>query len=316
MKVLYIMSWGRSGSTLLDNLLGEVPGFFSAGELHRLWERGLLQNSRCGCGLEVSRCPVWKEVVHRVGVDAQRSGFVPEPRTIANYRADTLRVRNTRRLLRLARQTDLDHDLAWYVTTVSSLYRNVAEVTGATVIVDSTKSPADAAILRAVSGVEPFFIHLVRDPRAVAHSWQRERLLTDLSQPRPMVRHPPAGSTMSWLAWNLGAESVRRAYPAGTSMLVRYEDFVSEPKSTIQEIIGLLDEPDRELSFLQGFTAKLEVNHTVSGNPSRYAVGSVELRADTEWTRELPSRDRALATAIALPLLRRYGYSVRGHGIS
>ena len=29
LKLVYVMSCGRSGSTLLDRLLGQVPGFFS-----------------------------------------------------------------------------------------------------------------------------------------------------------------------------------------------------------------------------------------------------------------------------------------------
>ena len=40
-RVLYILGWGRSGSTVLGNILGEVDGFFCAGELHYLWERRL-----------------------------------------------------------------------------------------------------------------------------------------------------------------------------------------------------------------------------------------------------------------------------------
>lgn len=45
-KVLYIAGWGRSGSTILDNVLGQVEGFFSGGELSYLWERGLSENRR------------------------------------------------------------------------------------------------------------------------------------------------------------------------------------------------------------------------------------------------------------------------------
>jgi len=33
-KVLYIAGWGRSGSTILDNVLGQLDGCFSTGELN------------------------------------------------------------------------------------------------------------------------------------------------------------------------------------------------------------------------------------------------------------------------------------------
>ena len=35
-KIIYILGSGRSGTTLLDILLGNEPSFFSAGELNRI----------------------------------------------------------------------------------------------------------------------------------------------------------------------------------------------------------------------------------------------------------------------------------------
>ena len=43
LRVLYVGSWSRSGSTLLDLMLGQVPGFVSVGELRFLWQRGLIE---------------------------------------------------------------------------------------------------------------------------------------------------------------------------------------------------------------------------------------------------------------------------------
>ena len=42
-KVLYVTAWRRSGSTILDDVLGQLDGCFSTGELHYLWERSVLQ---------------------------------------------------------------------------------------------------------------------------------------------------------------------------------------------------------------------------------------------------------------------------------
>jgi len=49
-KVIYIAGWGRSGSTLIDGILGHTPGLVSVGEIKFIWERGFIENRRCSCG--------------------------------------------------------------------------------------------------------------------------------------------------------------------------------------------------------------------------------------------------------------------------
>ena len=61
-KLVFIAGAGRSGSTLLELLLGQFDGVFAAGELHSMWHRGLIENRRCGCGLPFRHCAVWKSV--------------------------------------------------------------------------------------------------------------------------------------------------------------------------------------------------------------------------------------------------------------
>ncbi|HEY6175374.1 MAG TPA: hypothetical protein VIX73_13045, partial [Kofleriaceae bacterium] len=64
-KVLSINGWCRNGSTIIGNLLNEVDGFFHVGELHFLWKNayGDGSNTRCGCGLDLVRCPIWSRVL-------------------------------------------------------------------------------------------------------------------------------------------------------------------------------------------------------------------------------------------------------------
>ena len=64
-KVLYIAGSGRSGSTILDNILGELDGFVSAGEVRFLWERGMRDDRTCACGEPFSSCPFWGDVLTR-----------------------------------------------------------------------------------------------------------------------------------------------------------------------------------------------------------------------------------------------------------
>ncbi len=60
--VLYIGGCQRSGSTLLDRMLGQTHGHVSAGEVTHLWARGLSANDLCGCGERFADCPFWTEV--------------------------------------------------------------------------------------------------------------------------------------------------------------------------------------------------------------------------------------------------------------
>ncbi len=60
--VLYIGGHGRSGSTILAQTLGQIPGFVNVGELWQVWYRGLRENERCGCGQPFYSCTFWRAV--------------------------------------------------------------------------------------------------------------------------------------------------------------------------------------------------------------------------------------------------------------
>ena len=60
--VLFIAGLGRSGSTLVDRVLGSLPGVQSLGEVVHLWQRGLVDNETCGCHEPFRSCPFWGKV--------------------------------------------------------------------------------------------------------------------------------------------------------------------------------------------------------------------------------------------------------------
>src|SRR6266571_3275615 len=76
--VLFIAGASRSGSTMLDLLLGELDGYVAAGELRNLWGHGLLDGWRCGCGEPVKSCPFWRSVLERAGLDRVDPAWVDE----------------------------------------------------------------------------------------------------------------------------------------------------------------------------------------------------------------------------------------------
>jgi hypothetical protein len=307
-KVLYIMSGTRSGSTILDQILGELDGFFSTGELRFVWERGLLEDRTCGCRRPVRECEVWSAVLSAdAGVDEPLEKRSAED--VVRLQHESLRLRHTWRVLRRHRE-DLDGPLAHYAPVADQLYRAVHDVTGARVIVDSSKHPSDAALLPLLPTIDPYVVHLVRDPRAVVHSWQRKREEPDRPGDAEMPTWSLPKTALNWDAVNLAANAVRRA-AGDRAILLRYQDLVHDPQDAIRRIATLVGEHPATLPFLDDHTVRLRPNHTVSGNPSRFRIGDIVLREDDEWIRAQSTTDRWLATLLTLPLLRGYGLPLR-----
>ena len=306
MKVLFVLGWGRSGSTLLDALLGHLDGFFSAGEIRWLWER-LPEKRRCSCGKTLSECSIWSCVVQ----DVLEIRPLMSPEKIVSLQREVARVRHVPRLLVDESRRKLGSGrVGEYLEVMAELYQATAKRTGARVIVDSSKLPSDAILLRNLPGIDPYLVHLVRDPRAVANSWQRHMEQPDHYEPGQMMRRGTLDSGVKWIGWNAAAEIIKRRYGAERSMLLRYEDFARGPRRTVEAIARMTGENPPRLPFESESVATLGGNHMAAGNPSRYRTGRVEIRPDEVWRSTLSAADRRLTTLVCLPLLRRYRYGL------
>lgn len=288
-RVVFLGGLGRSGTTLLERLLGELPGVAPLGEVVHLWARGVLAGEPCGCGAPFPACPFWREVGERA--------FGGWSETMAR-RALVLRDRvdRTRRVPRVAHP-----DLAEYVGTYRRVYEAAASVAGARVVVDSSKHASLAHCL-AAGGAAIHVVHVVRDPRGVAHSWRRT--VRRPENGRPMTRWGPARTALHWTAQNLALDLLARR--GGDVTRVRYEDLVTAPHATLTSLAERLALP-ADLPFVTGSTVRLGTAHTASGNPMRFTVGPVDLALDDSW-RSGPRR--GLVAALTWPLRSRYGYTV------
>lgn len=309
MKVLYILGAGRSGSTILGNVLGEADGYVHAGELRGIWGNGLIRRQSCGCGVPIPTCQAWSIILAETFSDPD----VPEsdPRTIERWKL-TVRMRHTWRLLRMAKARLLERpELRGYTRVMAGLYRHLGQVSASEIVIDSSKRSSDGALLRLMEGIEPYYVHLVRDPRAVAFSWQRSKPSLGSPRLKYMPRFDANESARYWTQLNAGAELIRRHQPSDRFLLVRYEDFIREPQRTTDSIAAFAGLPTTNTQFVDERTIELRVNHTVGGNPDRLFSGTIRLRPDDEWVQRQGKGDRIKATAIALPLLSRYGYRLR-----
>jgi hypothetical protein len=306
-KVLAIIGQGRSGSTILDNVLGEIDGWFSAGELHNLWKRGLVRGHSCGCGRPVTKCRVWMDVLDQARRRLGRP--LPPPERVVDWQDSLVSPSRTQILVNETTES-LGPPLSDYVALLDCLYGAIADVTGARLIIDSSKRPAHGAVLHLPAHISPFFVQLVRDPRAVSYS--RRRTKTDADK-REMRRDGPFRSAQRWRRRNQEAELVRRQHSAASSLLLRYEDFVADPRAAISDILNLVGET-AEIPVSNDNEVVFGESHTAAGNPSRFLRGVLRLREDDQWVTDQKPGDRLVATCLSYPLLKRYGYRVRvGH---
>ncbi|HWB36481.1 MAG TPA: sulfotransferase [Rugosimonospora sp.] len=300
-SVLFIGGLGRSGTTLLERLLGELPGVTPLGEVVHLWRRDVQHDERCACGRPFSRCPFWTAVGERAfgGWDA-----LDLPRLLALQSA----VDRTRFIPRLA-ATSLPPDwraaVAEYVGHYERVYAAAAELSGARVVIDSSKNASLAYCLRWSDALDLKVLHLVRDARGVAYSWTKQVARPE-SDGDTMTRYSPTRSALLWDAHNAAFALLRRRGVAVRRL--RYEKLLAAPGRTAASLARWLGVP-AELGFLAGDgAALLGPCHSAAGNPMRFTTGPVELRRDDAWRTQLPPAQRRLVAAMTAPLLGRYGY--------
>lgn len=306
LNVLYVMGSGHSGSTLLDMMLGEIPGFLSCGEVHVLSR--LQPSDACSCGQALSACEIWSNVV---GADSAAA-----PLQALRTQQRSVRARHTPALLARRRHAPLQGPVGGYAEAITEVYRRLSAATGADVLIDSSKEPSHAALLGLLPQVNARFVHLVRDPRGVVYSYLRaQRRGADRADGMPGAGAVGPKALIAqgarWTVANGLAELVTVRFGRRTSLRLKYEDLISAPERVLPGLASLFGRNLGARRIVEDGHARLGTNHMLTGNRSRNRTGRVPLRIDDEWVKELAPRDVALVSSTTFPLLTRYGYAYR-----
>lgn len=313
--MLSIVGPGRSGTTILASILGEVPGVLSVGELRWLWRRGLLEQRSCGCGREPAECPLWSVVLGRI-LGSPPGGVASETaeRDVSSVVNDQREVSARRHRVRVIRSATKPGRhwaaLRRMQSVTAEVCAELCAATDARLLVDTSKRAQEAAVLAAVDNIDHYVLHIVRDPRAVAYSWRRAKPARPSGDGATMGTRRLLPSVARWVENSLGAELLRRQLPPDRWMSIRYEDFAARPRETVDRLLAFLN-LDVAAPFETEDTVVLGANHIVAGNPSRFRRGSVRIVADSEWQEQMSTRDQWCVAALTTPLLQRYRYPTR-----
>jgi Sulfotransferase family len=307
-RVLYIGGLGRSGSTLLDRMLGRVRGCRSVGELAFLWRRGLVENNRCGCGQRFRDCPFWT----RVGREAFGGWERLDPGEVLDLQANVDRTRFVPLMCAPSLWPPYRRRLDRYLGLLADLYRAIQRVSGEPVVVDATKHASHTYLLRRLPGLDLRVVHLVRDSRGVAFAWTKVVRRAEVVDGQAlMTTEHPLRLAGRWVSHNLLFHLLRAA--GVPTLLVRYETLVRHPRRELARIIRHLGQApeDADLGFVGDDYVELAPSHALAGNPMRFQQGRVPLRLDEAWRRDMRRRHRLLTLTTTWPLLLRYGYLTR-----
>jgi hypothetical protein len=300
--VLYIGGAGRSGSTLLDMLLGNAPSFFSVGEVRFFWEYLARDDLLCGCGMRLRQCEFWSQIYSSLlkqGLD------MPHLASLSHH------LNRTRNALWMIGNVPrkLIPALSELRQATTALYKLISATSGASVIVDSSKVPSQFAILRQLDEIDLRLLHLVRDGRAVAYSWSKrpKKELAKTSLPATMPRHIPFRSIVTWAVENASIAQLGQKLP---HVVIRYEDFSHNPHAEMQRALTALGLDSADANNLCEADLVLQPTHSVGGNPIRFTTREAVIKPDLEWQEKMPRSIKTILWLLAMPMMRHYEYSL------
>ena len=270
-----------------------------------------MQNGRaCGCGATHRECPIWSQVLSRdLRFESRSAAEMAElqrkvvPTTHVWWRTGTL--------LRSKTEADLPPSVSTYLRLMCALYFAYAQASGVSSLVDSSKSPSEAALLSFATDVSASCVEIVRDPRAVVLSALKRKARGTESASHPLLAFRVS---LAWLARHSAAGWVRRRYGCHRSIRVRYEDFIAHPDTVLESIaiVTALASPDWGDLATQR-TIAVPPAHTPAGNGT-FPAEQLVLESGESWHSRLHWSTSLITTLVTFPLLRARGYATEFRG--
>jgi hypothetical protein len=278
---------------------------------------------RCSCKQPIAHCDFWKTVGRAMAqrgcpeFDITRAGtsiYEVESYYVRRLLAPLCRGRFTE----LLRDCALNLSSAWRSHLREKSRRNLAlvdsilAVTGADIVVDSSKLALRLKYLLRISSLNIKVIRVTRDGRAVALTYMNEWRFADAMDPalrgggsgtpRPPPRRSMAEAATEWKRSNEAADCLTAQLSRSQWTAVRYEELCEAPAATLKRLVSFLglDPTNLTLDF------RATQQHVI-GNGMRLDSSS-KVRLDERWKSHLSENDLQVFDKVAGNLNRKYGY--------
>jgi hypothetical protein len=302
-------------------LLNTHPDVVTVGEL-KATHLGDVAQYRCSCGEPIRKCHFWASVSQAMagrGIPFDIGDAEMDFRAGAGaYTRWLLRPLHRGPVLERVRDVALALSPSWRSGLRRIQQRNLAlvetvcELTGARVIVDSSKVGLRLKYLLRNLALDVRVIRLVRDGRAVALTYTDPAAFADAQDPslrgggcggnRSDERLSLVHAARQWRRSNEEAEHLLARLAPSRWTSVRYEDLCASPRDTLARLFTFLGlSPEKAAADFRS------VVHHILGNGMRLD-GASAVRLDERWKAVLTEDDLHVFQAVAGDLNRRYGY--------
>jgi hypothetical protein len=318
----YILAASHSGSTLLAMLLGAHPDVCTVGEL-KATSLGDVELYRCSCGSRIRECGFWARVSERMAARGVPFDIANAGTNFGSVRSGLatrlLRPLHRGPLLEAVRDVGLMLSPAWRTQvpviqrTNLLLMETICELSGARVMVDSSKIGLRLKYLLRNPELNVRVIRLVRDGRAVVTTYMNPAEYADAANPalrgggmggdRASERLSIAQAAWEWRRSNEEAEFILAGMDRPKWTEVRYEDLCLNTSETLARLFGFLNV--KPAGSEHGFRG---VDHHVLGNGMRLDT-TTAVRLDERWRSVLTPEDVQAFDSVAGAMSRRYGYA-------
>lgn len=282
MKYIYIGGYGRSGSTIVDVVLGGSEDVVSLGEFASIFQE-VEQGNSCSCGAKITECPFWGDFLSVVLKKYPLHQLI-----------DAFHSVNRRRYF-FRSLSPIDKEIFNFIQAEFISFVNAG------CVVDSSKTAANAArragSLVELSEYDLYFVHLTRTFTDVVRSllkgsnrsiqgdlayrvglldqfgWQRKNQ-PKLSRSVGVFENVARG-VFGYVLANLDAYFYKYKLSEGRYLRIDFEDFIRDPVAVIDEIqfyVGIdLSGSKETISSSAGFLCE----HLIAGNRLARSGGAV-----------------------------------------
>ena len=296
-KVLYFAGSGRSGSTILNIILGNHPEVFGGGELQNM--RQVYNPEKiCSCQNSVIDCGFWSSIIKTWSASIDEKSIDEGLLKWREYEGVFSFRPWMRMLFGLGRNSS---DSQSYLKNTTAFLKAVQQVSEKPVLVDISKNPLRAWALEKNPNIDLRMVHLVRDGRAVM--WSLKRTAEKQNRKRPSWR-----ASLFWAVINRMTNFVRGK--VSNKIVIKYEDFTSDPETALREI-GQMAEIDFSsiISKIRN-NEDFHINHVMAGNGIRKAK-TVKFQASKSTTskKNLKLADIRLFNLLSFTSLKKFKYN-------